>query len=247
MRLDSPEAIGALYIFDMLLMLVFNPNPKTILVLGVGGGDIIKFICKYYPQCHVDAVDISPLMLEVAKEYFYLPKRKHIHLHVCDALEFMKKETRSYDMIFVDLFLGGDFPPSIDEQDFFSLCRRRLNAEGVLAMNTLRKAPQEQIERVMCSLSHEFGNTLLPLQQTIRRMRLNVIFLAFADCTHYTKNQIIRNAKTLDKLTGNSFRDELRTFCDFNNWKYLDVYYRTLFKRNRIRRFKLMPESSRAV
>lgn len=241
MRLDSPDTVGAPYIFDMLMLLLFNPNPQAVLVLGVGGGDIVKFICKHFPQCHVDGVDINSLMFEIAEKYFYLPKSDHLHLHVCDALEFLKKGTRTYDMIFVDLFLGLDFPPCIYQQEFFQLCRSRLNDKGMLAMNTSRKTPQEHVEKVIKALAHTFGNILLPLQQTTRRMKGNVVFLTFVGHTHYKTSQIIRNAKMLDKQTNHPFRYELKKFRDFQDWKYVGFYCRTLFKRNKIQRLKIAP------
>lgn len=52
----------------------------------------IKHLTKYiYREARVTAVEIDPIMLEVAEQYFDLKQDKRLHVVIDDGLAFLKK------------------------------------------------------------------------------------------------------------------------------------------------------------
>jgi SAM-dependent methyltransferase len=68
------------------------------LEIGIGEGDLAKFIFKYNPEITLDAVDVSGEMIESAKATLADQKDK-VNYFCEDALAFLKRTTDPYDVI----------------------------------------------------------------------------------------------------------------------------------------------------
>lgn len=81
--------------------------PKNVLVLGVGGATIPRFLLKKYPDTHVVGIEKSQQIIEVAQKYFFegLPLERFEVIHD-DAIIYIGDETISgaYDIVVVDLY-----------------------------------------------------------------------------------------------------------------------------------------------
>ncbi|HLO12134.1 MAG TPA: spermidine synthase [Pseudoneobacillus sp.] len=82
---------------------------KQVLILGGGDGLALREILKYSDVKHVDLVDIDSKVLHVAKnvpEIVALNNRslydKRVQVHAMDALLYLKKNKKTYNLIFVD-------------------------------------------------------------------------------------------------------------------------------------------------
>ncbi|MBI3955395.1 methyltransferase domain-containing protein, partial [Candidatus Gottesmanbacteria bacterium] len=88
-------------------------QPKHCLVLGVGGGTVIKELINNCPLINIKGVEIDPVMLKIGRKHFGLETHKNIELVAQDAVDFIAKEHgNKYDLIIVDLYLGLFNPPS---------------------------------------------------------------------------------------------------------------------------------------
>ncbi len=74
MRLDKPWALQMDYCQAMTLALVFNSLSALILMIGLGGGSLVKFLVRACPDSSIDLVEISGPVIKAAYEFFYLPK-----------------------------------------------------------------------------------------------------------------------------------------------------------------------------
>src|SRR5690606_20074881 len=54
--------------------LTYMNNPNNLLLLGVGGGGILSEINKQFPECQITAVEIDPVMIDLAQKYFPLQR-----------------------------------------------------------------------------------------------------------------------------------------------------------------------------
>ena len=50
MRLDDPSALVLSYTRAMMAFLLFRPRPAHLLMLGLGGGSLPKFVYKHFPE-----------------------------------------------------------------------------------------------------------------------------------------------------------------------------------------------------
>jgi spermidine synthase len=136
-NLADPEDLPMLYSRVMSVAAIYPPEPQRVLVLGVGGGSIPIYLHRYMPEATIDAVDIDPGVIDVAKKYFGLRETSRLHLIESDGRVFLKRNAEPYDIIMLDAFLGSYIPFHMMTTEFYQLVRSRLKPHGVVAINIL--------------------------------------------------------------------------------------------------------------
>ena len=53
------------------LPLLWNPNAKRVMIMGLGGGSAQRAFAAYYPDIHVDTVELDPMVVQVATDRRY--------------------------------------------------------------------------------------------------------------------------------------------------------------------------------
>lgn len=164
MYLDDPFRLEMEYNRVMMLGLLFNPNPKRVLFLGLGGGAKPKFIWKYYTETKIDVIELSPLVIETCYRYFEVPKDERLQIYNQDALLFLSEPPPvKYDMIFVDLYVKSGISPVVADPRFFEYCKRILNPKGILLWNMWTSSARDVIETTLGYLGATFGTNMLVL------------------------------------------------------------------------------------
>src|SRR5258707_10783070 len=74
MRLDAPDRIELDYVQAMMAFLLFRPRPREVLMVGLGGGSMARFIHQRMPNVRVSVVEIDPGVVTVARRYFHFPE-----------------------------------------------------------------------------------------------------------------------------------------------------------------------------
>ena len=174
---------------EYFLLAPYLTDVRDVLILGASAGASLSELQHYFPVS-VDAVDIDPEVLRIAQEYFDVRPDADTRLVAADARPFLAAATRCWDFVEIDLFHGGpDMPFYVATQEFFTLVRARLSAEGVVMMNVLGSfAPREDelvraVGRTMASVFPSVwampfsGNTVLvatahPTELSALRRRL---------------------------------------------------------------------------
>ena len=108
------------------------------LILGLGGGTVVKQIYKNWPKAKITGVDIDPIIVELGKEYLKLDKSL-VNIKIGDALSFLTHHSSllSYDLIIVDLYNGDQFPKKFESQNYIHLVRSLLSRSGIAIFNRL--------------------------------------------------------------------------------------------------------------
>jgi spermidine synthase len=119
----------------MVSGLALCPDPKRALVVGLGGGTIPNFLHKHYPQTQIDAVDIDPVVIEVAKQFFGFREDATLKAYVQDGRQFIEERLNVYDVIFLDAFSSEDIPYHLATREFLEAVRRAVTARGVVLAN----------------------------------------------------------------------------------------------------------------
>ncbi len=91
----------------------------NVLILGFGAGSIMVPLKKRFPRLLVSAVEIDPVMIEIAQEYFS-DNVKNVSITNADAVAFidsMNKKTM-YDLVIVDCYIGGEEPEDLKTLKF---------------------------------------------------------------------------------------------------------------------------------
>ena len=70
MRITRPWDLELAYTRAMMACLMFVPHPQDVLMIGLGGGSLAKFIRRHRPEVRVTAVEIDPRVIAAARTHF---------------------------------------------------------------------------------------------------------------------------------------------------------------------------------
>jgi spermidine synthase len=111
---------------------LLNPNAKTALVLGLGGGVISNMLTEKNIQ--VTAVELDVRVIDVAKKYFNVSNQ--INIIKDDARHALYQLNTKYDIVVIDLFAGEVTPSHVLSKESFSKIKSLLNPNGFVFINT---------------------------------------------------------------------------------------------------------------
>lgn len=137
MALDDPFRSVFDYTDYFHLGFALRPQARDVLVVGLGGGLIPKQIWKDYPDARVDAVEIDPAVVAVARRYFGLPDDPRLQVHVQDGRRFLAATDRRYDLIVLDAYYADAIPFHLTTREFLELTQSRLKDGGMVAANVI--------------------------------------------------------------------------------------------------------------
>lgn len=195
----EPARLALSYTQCMAVSLLFVPEPRSALVLGLGGGALVRFLLNGWADCRVDAVEKRSKIVEVARTYFGLPAGPRLRVLQGDAAEYLQASRRAFDLVLVDLHDSRGMAPVTREADFFERCRRRLNPEGVLAANLWSGARGEGA-RMLDRLEEAFSGRVLHLPVAGKSNR--VAFGLGADVPRLSPDAVQQRAEDLRRRHG---------------------------------------------
>lgn len=131
------------YVEDLLgkgLTIITNKmnNQANILILGLGGGSVMKKINRYFQSASTVGVEIDPIMIELGKKYLHLNSAKNLDIINEDAFQFVKNsQAVKFDLIIVNLYIGNRFSPNAEHENFLRQLKNLRKSDGVLFFNRL--------------------------------------------------------------------------------------------------------------
>lgn len=170
--------------FDIIrLILAKQRRLQSILILGGGGGSVAKTISEEFPRATITAVEISQQVIDIAKQYF-IKNNSHIHFLKQDAFDFMRKNTKAFDFILLDISNNLEMNPEMRSQQFL----RTIFAQGkTIFINfgvdheDIRKNTQAY-RKYAASIKqpfslHLFGNNIVGCNKDTSKLQLNFLKL----------------------------------------------------------------------
>lgn len=138
MSLSQPEKLILPYQNYMAAWQLFFAAlpPTSALLLGLGGGDSIRFLQHQYPQIDIHVVEQDPAILRTACEWFGLqPELGKLELLAQEAGDFMRRHEGQHDLIMIDMLAGEAMPACLNNEDFWLSCHQSLSEQGLLVVN----------------------------------------------------------------------------------------------------------------
>jgi spermidine synthase len=120
------------YVAVMDLTKSFFDKPGKMLLIGLGGGSVVKNFAS--AGWAVDAVEIDPVVIEMAQQYFGLDASEG-NCFQMDGRQFLLTHHEDYDVIAMDAFGSSSIPFHLVTEESFVLIASRLKPDGVLAIN----------------------------------------------------------------------------------------------------------------
>lgn len=151
MRVDDPQHLEFPYTRMMLGSLLVKPDPKRVLIIGLGGGTLPMALREMFPDLEIDAVEIDPAVTRVAEKFFNFKRDDKLRVAEEDGRVFVKKAIKSgtrYDIVMLDAFADDYIPEHLSTQEFLKEVKSILTPDGVVAANTFsssRLYPYESV------------------------------------------------------------------------------------------------------
>lgn len=134
-RPGKPLALELAYTRSAMVGLAAVPAPRRAMVVGLGGGAMPMFLRALYPELTIDAVDLDPAVVRVAKKFFGFREDARLKAHVGDGRAFVEGAKGDYDLVFLDAFGADSIPRHLATLEFMQAVKRQLSERGVVVGN----------------------------------------------------------------------------------------------------------------
>lgn len=145
MRLDAPDELVLDYTRAMMGFLLLNPVPQAILMIGLGGGSMLKYLHRHLPHADITAVEVHQGVIDLRQDFHIPPDDERMRIVCADGALFLASPPRHYDVILVDGFTGTGMPPSLCSRAFYQHCRQALTPPGLLVANVQADSAEEKL------------------------------------------------------------------------------------------------------
>jgi spermidine synthase len=142
MSLAHPNDLILDYTKAMMSFLLFHVRVHSVACIGLGGGSIPKFIRKMLPEINICVVENSQQVINVARQYFFLPENdERLSVVYADGMTWIDS-AGEYDVIMLDAFDGSGVPTGFTDDGFIRKIKNRLTYQGIYIQNLWSNDPQ---------------------------------------------------------------------------------------------------------
>lgn len=195
MKLSAPNDLVLAYTQHMMGFLLFHPEPKHVLMIGLGGGSLAKFFYHHMPQTKTTVIEINSQIVTAARQYFSLPNDdERLQILVADGHAFLASNDTKADVLLIDGFDNGCQVSSLCSPEFYQLAHNILNKNGILVVNLLSrdKAVKDYVKRI----ENIFNRHVVSIMSEVRG---NLIVFAFKNSPGKIPWDVLKmRAKTLE-------------------------------------------------
>jgi spermidine synthase len=136
MKLDDPYELVLSYTRAMMAFLLFRPRPEHILMIGLGGGSLAKFVHKHLQATRTTVIESEPKVIAAARQYFHLPPDdERLVVETAEGGAWVAAHPDCCDVLMVDGYDRNEQVPELCSEDFYASARAALSDEGVLVVN----------------------------------------------------------------------------------------------------------------
>ena len=149
--LQQPERLVFEYAHGVMAGFAINPQPKRILILGLGGGVLSNILHQIAPEAEIVSVDIDPVVVKLAKQYFDYQENDKVKTEIKDGRVYVKRallKKETFDWIILDAFNGDYIPEHLMTKEFLQEVKDLLTPGGIVSANTFSTSQLYDYESV---------------------------------------------------------------------------------------------------
>lgn len=127
-------------IFIKVFGYIETNDVKSVLLLGLGGGTVVNILRNELNfQGHIVAVELDPVIIDIAVQEFGIQPGKKLELVCMDATEYVRTSRKKFDMIICDIFVDNTLPDALTDESFWLNVVKRLSNEGIIVFNVFHE------------------------------------------------------------------------------------------------------------
>ena len=202
MRVNDPFALEVAYTRSMMAFLLFHPDPRDCLMVGLGGGSTAKWVYHHLPAARTRVVELNPEVARLARAYFHVPvDDERLRVVIGDGAQYVEKHPGSCDVLMVDGYDEVAQAEALTTPMFYANCRAALKPHGVLVVNLWGSDKRYQEYVDLISTNFDGVYLCLPAAQ-----RGNVIVFGFERSPNMPKwDELRAKARRLEAQYGLEF------------------------------------------
>ncbi len=213
MRLEDPYALELDYTRCMMAFLLFHPEPRRALMIGLGGGSLAKFFHRRLSGLRTHVVEYDERVIATARALFHVPADDaRLRIEHGDGVAALAPEC--CDLLVVDGYEDEATPSALVSQAFFDAAWCALADPGALVMNFMDD--DKDLDRHLRRLEHAFGGAVL----AFRSLRdPNIVAVALKGAPAALEWAALRaHAEALAKKYGLPFPRYVERLRAMNRW-----------------------------
>lgn len=157
MRLDDPYALALDYTRCMMAFLLFHPQPREALMIGLGGGSLPKFFHRHFRKTKIRAVELDARVVAIARERFALPPE--VEVEIADGAEALAPQC--CDVLVIDAYQDELHVPKLASAEFYDAAWLALRDPGVVVVNFMND--DRRLDTYLQRLEGAFGGAVLAM------------------------------------------------------------------------------------
>ncbi|MFJ7566091.1 hypothetical protein ACIQW9_03905 [Herminiimonas sp. NPDC097707] len=125
MRLSAPDELVILYTQMMSRFLALHPEPEHILLIGLGGGSLLKYCYRQLPAARITVLESNADVIALRDCFMIPPDDARLQVLHVDAVPYLEQmAAASVDVILLDGFDADGAPQALRSRNFVSDCKR---------------------------------------------------------------------------------------------------------------------------
>lgn len=211
--MDKPHDVRIAYARSMFASYLFREQHDRVLIVGLGGGSMVHFLKHHDPDLTIDAIEIDPVVVQLADKYFDVRDGDGVNIHTVDGFKYLRETVQRYDVIYMDAFLkpsadtdATGVPQRLKTIEFFKSIQEKLSPGGLVVFNiNSHKKLDEDLKTIRLAFT----------KATVIRCpgSGNSVVVAETSAEHPSEEMLASRAKSLDEKFAASF-----AFKDVVSW-----------------------------
>lgn len=142
-NVDSPPVARSVWGKIVDVLSENEPDLRSVMILGLGGGTMAHLISKAFPQISITSVELDPVVVDVAKEYFDVESIPNHKIIVNDALRVVASPedfgipSHSFGGLIVDIYCGEEYPNLGSTRSFFDGIKNVVAPDGLVVFSRI--------------------------------------------------------------------------------------------------------------
>jgi len=161
MRISDPWSLALDYTRCMMTFLLFHPEPREVLMIGLGGGSLAKFFHRRFRRTSVRVVELDERVAIAARTHFMLPPDDaRLHVEIGDGAEALSPEC--CDVLVVDAYHDEEHVPQLASAEFYDAAYLALAEQGVMVVNFMDD--DKLLDQYLRRMEAAFGGRVLAMK-----------------------------------------------------------------------------------
>jgi spermidine synthase len=157
MREEAPVDLLLTYTRIITSFLKFHPLPRSIAMIGLGGGSMAKWCHRHLPHADITIIEVNPHVIAL-RDRFYIPEDDHNFRVLCeDGADYVARAPQTNDVLIVDGFSLEGQPPELCSQVFYNNCYHALTSSGLMIVNLTGDNDEANIRRIGKSFRNQIS------------------------------------------------------------------------------------------